>query len=139
MKERDMSTHAKPDGIWLDPETASFIRGIKKQAVWWLCPFGAWTERNGSGVIFDRAYRPIIRVMRGGATEIVPPDEFISYRRQRYFHRGFGWSPDIETREIVTQIIAKYDLAPELRRRRDLLRRGELPRCDWLAQKKLAA
>ena len=113
-----------------DKETAAFIRGLKKQAFWGLCPYGCWTEPDGSGVIFDRDYRPIVRVFRGGKAEIVAPNTFINFTKQRWFHRGFGMTPDAATREIVTKIIALYGLAPELRQRAALLRRDELPRWD---------
>jgi len=106
-----------------------FIRGMRKQAVWHLCPYGEWIELCGSRVIFDRKYRPIARIWNDEVVEIVPPDQYIAYIEQRYFHGGFGWSPDAATRKIVTEIITKYWLAPELQRRRALMRRGERLPC----------
>lgn len=123
----NMKTNICQDDVVQD-ETAALFHGFEKQAFWGLCPYGCFTEPDGSGVIFDRSYRPIVRVRRGGNTEIVPPNTFITFTKQRWFHRGFGMTPDAATREIVTQIIATYKLAPELRRRAALLRRGELPR-----------
>ena len=113
--------------------TKALLQGFKKQAMWALCPYGCWTESDGSGVIFDRCYRPICRVRPGGKVEIVPPDEFIRYKKQRWFHRGFGISPCAATRKIVAAIIAKYGLAAELRRRRDLLKHVALPRWNGKA------
>lgn len=117
-------------GEYVDPVTVAFIRGIRKQVIWWLCPYGEWTEHDGSRVIFDRKYRPIVRARPDGSTTIVPSDEFIEFVSERFLHGGFGCSPDRVTRKIVTEIIERYDLTPELRRRLELLKRGELPCWD---------
>lgn len=106
-----------------------FIHGMKKQATWHLCPYGEWIELSGLRVIFDRKYRPIARIWNDGVVEIVLPDQYIAHIEERYFHSGFGWSPDAVTRKVVAEIVTKYRLAPELQRRRALMRRGErLPR-----------
>lgn len=107
---------------------AGFIRFLQKQTAWRLCPYGCWTELDAAGVIFDGYYRPIVRVRPGGATEIVASDAFIRFRRERFFHSGFGSTPKADTLEIITTIIATYELAPELRRRLELLRHKALPR-----------
>lgn len=107
-----------------------FLRKFRKQAEWWLCPYGEWSEPSGARVIFDRTYRPIARIFPNGSAEIIPSDEFIKYKKQRYFHSGFGPSPDAQTREIVAHLIAKYKLVPELQRRRELLRRKALRRWE---------
>lgn len=126
--ERATSTMHVCDLHLVADDTLTLLRSFKKKTQWGLCPYGCWTEADGSGVIFDRCYRPIIRVRRGGKTEIVAPDEFIRFRKQRWFHHGFGPTPDAATHAVVTQIVATYNLGPELRRRSALLRRGLLPR-----------
>lgn len=122
----EASTVVDAEGQLSEAET--FIRLIRRKSVWWLCPYGWWQEDDDSYVIFDRAYRPIFRVHLNGDAEIVRSDEFIQYRTQRWLHRGFGSRPDDNTKCIVVDLIARYNLAPELRRRRELLRRGQLPR-----------
>lgn len=121
-----MTSDIERGEVYVDPVAVSFIRGIRKQAIWGLCPYGEWMEHDGGRVIFDRRYRPIIRIKPDGSTEIVPSDEFIELVGQRWFHGGFGCSPDRATRKIVTELIERYDLAPELRRRLQRLKRGEI-------------
>lgn len=113
-----------------DDEIRDCLRKFRKQAVWALCPYGEWSEVRGTRVIFDRAYRPIVRIFLDGSTEVVRSDECIKYKKQRYFHSGFGPSPDARTREIVAHLIEKYNLVQELQRRRELLHRKALPRWE---------
>ena len=103
---------------------------FRRQQEWWLCPYGEWTEADGARVIFDRKYRPIVRVRLSRATEIVEPDTHISYLSQRFYHTGFGPHPSAKTREIVARIIEAYELKPELRRRRQLLKEKKLKAWD---------
>ena len=115
--------------VCVDPNTIALSRMLRKQAIWWLCPYGQWTEHDGSRVIFDRMYRPICRVKSDGRVDIVRSDEFIRYSKQCWFHAGFGPSPSRKTREVVTEIIERYGLAPELRKRLDLVKRGDKLPC----------
>lgn len=112
-----------------DSETAAFIRTVQRQRAWRLFPYGEWTERGGSRVIFDRQYRPICRIHTNGRVEIVRPETWISHIRQRFFHRGFGPSPDAATKAAALNVMRSCSgMETELRRRRDLERRGILPR-----------
>lgn len=112
-----------------DPVTASFALMISKSNAWRIFPYGEWTEGDGSRVIFDRQYRPICRIGVNGSVEIVPPETWINYTRQRFFHRGFGPRPDAETRAIVLRVMQScHGMESELRRRRDLEKRRLLPR-----------
>lgn len=106
-----------------DPDFASFVRRERGMARWWLCPYGEWTEYSGSRVIFDRAYRPVCRIATDETVEIVPSDELICFREQRWFHQGFSRGrPTPEVRTIVSDIIDRYGLASELNLRWSLLR-----------------
>lgn len=92
-----------------------------------LCPYGEWTEADGSRVIFDRDYRPICRIKPDGQLEIVPTDEFIRFDEeagQRWFYRGGAPTRDRKIRKTLIDIIKRHDLAPELRRRWDIKRNG---------------
>ncbi|BAB51911.1 hypothetical protein [Mesorhizobium japonicum] len=115
--------------LFLDETTIRAIRILWRGARWRIFPYGVWIEPDGAAVIFDRAYRPICRVRRRNEVEIVPPDQWINFKRQRWFWDGWTHPKDsAETREKLIAIVARYGLEPELRRRRDLERRGLLPR-----------
>jgi hypothetical protein len=113
-----------------DTEVDALLRGFRRQAELWLLCYGDWLEYSGARIIFDRCYRPICRVWPDGRHEIVPPDTFIRYRKQRFYHSGFGLHLDPETRALVTRFITRFGLTDEFRHRRDLLRQGKLPRWD---------
>lgn len=113
-----------------DENTIRADRILWRGARWKIFPYGAWTEAGGASVIFDRAYRPICRVRSGGAVEIVRPDHWITFKRQRWFWDGWTHPKDTaETRERLIALISRYGLEPELRRRRELEKRGLLPPC----------
>lgn len=101
---------------------------FRKKAIWALCPYGKWTEADDSIVIFDRRYRPICRIKSDGQKEIVPSDEYINFCTQRWFHRGIATYPDQETRKTISDLIEKYVIATELRRRWERLQSGDLLR-----------
>ncbi|TGV90025.1 hypothetical protein EN801_020425 [Mesorhizobium sp. M00.F.Ca.ET.158.01.1.1] len=119
-----------------DPDTSEAIRILSRGARWRIFPYGAWIEADGAAVIFDRAYRPICRV-QGEVVEVVPPETWIAFKRQRWFYRDWT-SPTInpETREKLIAIVAHYRIEPELRRRRDLERKRLLPRAEWPVSKR---
>jgi hypothetical protein len=49
-------------------------------------PYGAWTERDGSVVLFDRKYKPICRYRADTSeVEVVAPDQRISFVRETWF------------------------------------------------------
>jgi len=117
-----------------DAEIVRLFRYFAKRK---LCPYGEWTEADGSRVIFDRRYRPICRIKPDGRVEIVPTDEFIHFSKkagQRWFYEGGAFKRDPKVRKTLIDIIKRHDLTPELRRRWDIMRNGgHLPCSDRLA------
>jgi hypothetical protein len=106
---------------------AEIVRIFRYFAKWKLCPYGEWTEGDGSRVIFDRHYRPICRIKPDGQVEIVPTDESIHFDKktgQRWFYEGSASTRDPKVRKALIGIIKRYDLTPELRRRWDIIRHG---------------
>ena len=99
-----------------------------KAGVWQLCPHSIILERGGVAALRDGAGRPIIRVFEDESSEILSPDaEVFSIDRSPVFlHSDFGLPPGPQARKTIAQYIETYKLAPELRRRKELLRRGEL-------------
>lgn len=103
-------------------------------AKWKLCPYGEWTEGDGSRVLFDRHYRPICRIKPDGQVEIVPTDEFIIFDKEMgesWFYIGFAQSRNPKVRKTLIDKIKQYDLTSELQRRWEIVRdRGHLPCWD---------
>lgn len=110
-----------------DEEASGFLRDLRKQSIWRLAPLGYWIEEDNSRVIFDGFYQPIFRIRADGLKEIVPSDEVIRFYYEHHYHMGFGADPDPETRAIVSTLIEFHGLKPELSRRKELLRLGQLP------------
>ena len=96
--------------------------------VWQLCPYIVFLVGGGDCVIADGAGRPIVRVFADERIEILSPDAAINSidRSPAFLHYDFGLPPGRQARKIIRAFIDTYQLAPELRRRRELLRRGKL-------------
>jgi len=96
-------------------------------AQWQLCPYLIAFEGKGDCVIVDGCGRPIARVFADERVEILDPDdEFGSSHGLTFIHYDLGLPPEKPVRDYVRRYIETYKLAPELQRRRELLRRGEL-------------
>ncbi|MCK1615439.1 hypothetical protein IVA96_01755 [Bradyrhizobium sp. 159] len=99
-----------------------------KAAQWQLCPNAVVFETRGDCVIIDGAGRPIARVFADESTEVLSPDAKINAvdLTPALLHYDFGLPPGQRARKKIVAYIDKYGLAPELRRRRELLRCGKL-------------
>jgi hypothetical protein len=124
----NISRHPEFNEQSLDPDSIAFVRLIQRQALWHIFSYGEWIEPSGAKVVFDRQYRPICRVHVDGPVEIVSPDTWITFTAERFYHGGFGPRPDAETRSATLEIMLRYGLELELRRRRKAARGGTLPR-----------
>lgn len=108
-------------------EDEEFCRRDWIAAQWQLCPNKIAFEGRGDCVILDGCFRPIARIFADERTEILNPDaEFGASCGVELIHHDFGLPPGKPARDMLRGYIEKYRLAPELQRRRELLRRGEL-------------
>lgn len=116
----------------LDRPEAERIASINpsefKAAQWQLCPNAIILEAGGDCVIIDGAGRPICRVLADESVEILSQDAKINPidRAPTFLHYDFGLPPCDRARKKITAYINKYELRPELQRRRELLRHGAL-------------
>lgn len=116
----------------LDRPTVARIASVNPNeflaAQWQLCPNAVVFETRGDCVIIDGAGRPIARVFADESTEVLSPDAKISPVdfTPALLHCDFGLPPGPRARKKIVAYIDKYGLAPELRRRRELLRCGKL-------------
>lgn len=98
-----------------------------------LCPFSVDTFPNGDGLLRDGAFRAIAWLRLDGWADIITGDDFYDFDpgtepiETTYLHHDFGLPLGKRTREIVKEFIEIWELTPELRRRRELLRLGKLP------------
>jgi hypothetical protein len=116
---------------------------VRNKQEWKLLPYGAYLLRDGSAVLFDRRYRPILRlpavalplvraasvVIRGwpavatlpiDGTDPCSPDERIEHVEEIYFYRS-KTEPDRDprTRAALEKLVAEIpQLAAEIRRRK---------------------
>lgn len=101
--------------------------------VWQLCPFSVDTFPNGDGLLRDGAFRAIAWLRPDGWADIITGDDFYDFYpgtepiETTFLHHDFGLPLGKRAREIVKEFIEIWGLAPELRRRRELLRLGRLP------------
>lgn len=97
-------------------------------AQWQLCPSAVILEAGGDCVIIDGAGRPIVRVFADESTEVLSPNAKLNPidLTPAFLHYDFGLPPGRRARAKIAAYIDKYGLAPELRRRRELLQYGAL-------------
>jgi hypothetical protein len=107
-----------------------------------LCPFSVDTFPNGDGLLRDGAFRAIAWLRPDGWADIITGDDFYDFDpgtepiETTFLHHDFGLPLGKRACEIVKEFIEIWGLAPELQRRRELLRLGELPSpVDKLAEK----
>ena len=67
-------------------------------------PYGAWTEADGSVVLFDRKHQPICRYRPDTfEVEVVAPDQRISFDRETWFYDdGFVRSASHQDPSLTT-------------------------------------
>jgi hypothetical protein len=112
----------------------ALIAHMRRVTDWRCMPYGWWTEASGAHVIYDRQYRPICR-HTDGQVEIVPSDSWITFESSSHFYCG----PDYpytcpEARDRVLGVVYRLGLVDEIKRRRDLDRRGRLPRAPFMGR-----
>lgn len=108
---------------------AGFFAIMRRQSRWMLHPYGWWTERSGSHVVFDRKYRPICRVHPDGKVEIVRSNLWIDFLSEHFINHP-SQSPndrDGVARDKIERVVSRLGLADEIAKRRHLLRQGRLP------------
>lgn len=103
------------------------------EVFWWrLLPYGLWTEGDGSVVLFDRNYCPIIRVQMAGGVTSVHPLEHIKFVDERWFYED-ATAPylDPETAPNIVGIAAVRTTAEEIEYRFHLSHLGYVEHDIW--------
>ncbi|WP_287321251.1 hypothetical protein [Mesorhizobium sp.] len=108
------------------------LRLFQEEPKWRIAPFGVtYRVDTKERVYFDYDNRPILRVGPDGKGEIISPDAFVYFSMLADLLMDFDGHYDPDGLKIVTDVIDKHGLAPELRRRWELFQRDELPDPAW--------
>jgi hypothetical protein len=84
-------------------ETAT---AVNKKNAWRTLPYGQGTTANGDTIIFDRSYRPLLRITPDGRVE--PCDgSRIEYTAREWYYRDDRDPPNrnAETRRRISELI----------------------------------
>jgi hypothetical protein len=86
----------------------------RAELMWRALPYGAYVSADGSATLFDRRYRPIARLARGGTVTRVPPDERIHFTGQIWLYRD-GTHPLINhaTRRRCETVLRCWNIDPK--------------------------
>lgn len=108
------------------------VRALREVQYWRLFPYGYWTETDGSLVIFDRNYCPLLRLHVERGLEVPHPLERIQFCATGYYY-GDGCAPyiDPDTLPLILCLADAYGLGPELDYRWKLSDHGRTPMEIW--------
>ncbi|QPC94746.1 hypothetical protein [Mesorhizobium sp. INR15] len=135
-RNKAVANNSRPENLAPLDGSLEYEREISRlfasEPKWRIAPFAvAYVKENKSRVYFDYDNRPILRVGPDHKNEITPPGTMVCFSMLADLHAGSDGRPDPDGRKIVTDLIAKYGLSPELRRRWYLFQRGTLPEPAW--------
>lgn len=125
----DLLASYMPKHDCLGHETIHALAYLPGGWPWALSPYGWWDERDGSAVVFDRAYRPIARVSHDCTwVSIVPPDDRIDWIEENTYYRYLD-APQLngETRHKIMAVTRALGIGEEIARRHHLESLGKLP------------
>ncbi|WP_160010703.1 hypothetical protein [Rhizobium sp. 18055] len=97
---------------------------------WRVLPYGFGRDpANGDMILFDREYRAICSISGAGVVRIIPADnrEWLAVDKVRFYSDGTTPPRYPETRRLVVDLVTRYRLGGELKRRAMLQRHGRLP------------
>jgi hypothetical protein len=96
---------------------------------WRVLPYGFGHARDGNTILFDRDYRAVCEISKTGFVRIIPADsrEWLALNKVRLYRDTTTPPRYPETRRLVSDLVKRYMIGGELKRRAMLQRHGHLP------------
>lgn len=117
--------YPEPNPKSVEPERlAAALKLVNRSASIWLTkpnkalPYGWWLTRNGDRILFDRGYRPLLRLAKDGEVLDCRPDDRIPHIREEWLYGGHtSLYRDAGAREDLAVLIAAFHLEDDIARR----------------------